>query len=162
MAKNNFGKYRATVAEVQDPDLGGKIKVKCPKVLGDSVSAWCMPCTAYSSEDVGFIDIPNEGDLVWVEFEEGDADKPIYSGRFWKDGKTPLTKASSDLRVFKFEGGQIMAFDKSGNICLRTGSSIFLMQKDQIVVKSPVMYNQPTNETADSIFSAVFGSDIKE
>ena len=154
MAKENFGKYRAEVVEIEDPEKMGRVKIKCPKVLGDSKSAWCRPCSPYSFDDGGFISIPKIGDLVWVEFEDGDIEYPIYTSGYWKENKTPLKLATSDVRCFKFEGGQIMAFDKDGNICIRTGSSILLMQPNQIIMKSPVVYMQPKGQTADSIFAA--------
>lgn len=81
-----FGKYRAKVTNNKDLDpvngKMGRIKVKCPSVLGDSESNWCMPCFPYAGNNIGHIFIPNVGDTVWIEFEEGDPDKPIWVGNW--------------------------------------------------------------------------------
>ena len=38
---------------------------------------------------VGFFAIPPKGANVWVEFEGGDPDQPIWSGCFWGIGEAP-------------------------------------------------------------------------
>lgn len=75
-----FGKYRATVTKTNDPLKMGRIKVKCPKVLGDFESNWCLPCLP-----PGYQGIPKVGDLVWIEFEEGNPDLPIWCGVWYKE-----------------------------------------------------------------------------
>jgi hypothetical protein len=40
---------------------------------------------------VGIFTIPPVGANVWVEFERGDPDYPIWSGGFWDMGDTPAT-----------------------------------------------------------------------
>jgi Type VI secretion system/phage-baseplate injector OB domain len=76
-----FGKYRARVTNNADPRAMGRIKVECPKVLGAGESAWCMPCLP-----PGVKDLPNYGDLVWIEFEGGDVNYPIWSGMWYAEG----------------------------------------------------------------------------
>ena len=44
---SNFGKYRAIVSNVSDPEKRGRIKVSCPKIYGDFESPWCLPCVPY-------------------------------------------------------------------------------------------------------------------
>lgn len=42
MAETKFyGKYRAKVVDVNDPERRGRIRVQCPAVLGIYKSAWC-------------------------------------------------------------------------------------------------------------------------
>ena len=88
-----FGKYRATVTKNADPLKMGRIKVKCPKVLGDYESPWALPCLP-----PGYSGVPNKGDLVWVEFEEGNQDMPIWSGIWYKERDYPLTNVD-DLKI---------------------------------------------------------------
>ena len=108
-----FGKYRARVINNKDPKKMGRIKVECPKVLGKFESEWCLPCFPYGADGIGTIQIPREGYLVWVEFEEGDPDKPIWTGTIWKQGLTPFEdeyELTDRKRIFKTESGHKIVF----------------------------------------------------
>ena len=74
---NLYGKYRAQVIDIDDPDELGRIRVLCPKVMGQLPLEWAMSCFP-----PGIFDIPERGDSVWIEFENGDVDKPIWTGIF--------------------------------------------------------------------------------
>ena len=80
-----YGKYRATVVENADPEKRGRLKLRVPSVLGNEVvSAWALPCTPYGgAADQGFFFIPEVDAAVWVEFESGLLDYPIWVGTFW-------------------------------------------------------------------------------
>jgi hypothetical protein len=41
------------------------------------------------------------GTNVWVEFEGGNTDLPIWSGCFWAEGELPVEATSSSRLVFK-------------------------------------------------------------
>src|SRR4051812_32516459 len=80
-----FGKYKAFVVDNNDPDHRGRLRLRIPSVLGtDVVSGWALPCTPFGGmAGQGFFFLP-EGDAgVWVEFEEGLIDQPIWVGTFW-------------------------------------------------------------------------------
>lgn len=80
-----YGKYRGFVVENADPEKLGRLKVRVPSVLGnDVVSGWAMPCTPYGGDtNQGMLFIPKVDAGVWVEFEEGDLEFPIWVGTFW-------------------------------------------------------------------------------
>ncbi|HYW16732.1 MAG TPA: phage baseplate assembly protein V [Allosphingosinicella sp.] len=84
-----YGKYRGEVATNFDPQGLGRVQVSVPDVLGDGKMAWAMPCLPGAGPSVGFFAIPPIGAAVWVEFERGDPDYPIWTGGFWKIGDTP-------------------------------------------------------------------------
>ena len=48
-----------------------------------------MPCAPFAGSGVGFFALPPVGANVWVEFEGGDPDYPIWSGCFWGAGEVP-------------------------------------------------------------------------
>jgi uncharacterized protein involved in type VI secretion and phage assembly len=84
-----YGKYRGTVVDNNDPAGLGRLKVTVPSVLGpDVVTGWATPCTPYGgAADEGFLFVPAPGAGVWVEFEEGDLEFPIWVGTYWtRDG----------------------------------------------------------------------------
>jgi uncharacterized protein involved in type VI secretion and phage assembly len=80
-----YGKYRGLVVDNADPEQLGRLKLKVPSVLGsDVVTGWAMPCVPYGGAvNQGMLFIPEVDAGVWVEFEEGDLEFPIWVGTFW-------------------------------------------------------------------------------
>jgi uncharacterized protein involved in type VI secretion and phage assembly len=80
-----YGKYRGLVVDNDDPERLGRLTVRVPSVLGSEVvTGWAMPCVPYGGDqNQGFLCIPEPGAGVWVEFEEGDLEFPIWVGTFW-------------------------------------------------------------------------------
>jgi uncharacterized protein involved in type VI secretion and phage assembly len=75
-----YGKYRGTVLINIDPLQIGRLIVQVPDVEGLTPSSWAMPCFPISGKQMGAYMIPQIGAGVWVEFEQGDPDYPIWSG----------------------------------------------------------------------------------
>jgi uncharacterized protein involved in type VI secretion and phage assembly len=75
-----YGKYRGTVVNNIDPMQMGRLTVQVPDVKGLIPSTWAMPCFPISGKQMGAYMIPQIGAGVWVEFEQGDPDFPIWSG----------------------------------------------------------------------------------
>ena len=42
-----------------------------------------MPAAPYAGPGAGFVALPPVGAGVWIEFEQGDPDFPIWSGGWW-------------------------------------------------------------------------------
>ena len=78
-----FGKYRGTVLNNVDPLQEGRIQVVVPDVSAIAPSSWAVPCLPLAGIQNGFYTVPIIGSGVWVEFEQGDPDYPIWVGGFW-------------------------------------------------------------------------------
>jgi hypothetical protein len=78
-----FGKYRGTVINNIDPMQMGRIQAFVPDVLGDLPSSWAMPCLSVGGTQGGMFTVPTIGSGVWIEFEQGDSDYPIWTGCFY-------------------------------------------------------------------------------
>jgi uncharacterized protein involved in type VI secretion and phage assembly len=78
-----YGKYRATVVNNVDPLLIGRIQVMVPDAAGFIPSSWAMPCLPVAGINTGVFTVPMIGSGVWVEFERGDPDYPIWVGGYW-------------------------------------------------------------------------------
>ncbi|HEY3386477.1 MAG TPA: phage baseplate assembly protein V [Saprospiraceae bacterium] len=83
MADKRYGKYRGMVLNNIDPEQRGRLLVQVPDVLGIGISSWAMPCVPMAGIQMGTYFVPLIGGGVWVEFEAGDPDHPIWTGGFW-------------------------------------------------------------------------------
>jgi uncharacterized protein involved in type VI secretion and phage assembly len=81
--KRFFGKYRGIVIDNIDPLQTGRLMVRVPDVSNMPPSAWAMPCLPFAGVQNGFYAVPEIGSAVWVEFEQGNPDYPIWVGCFW-------------------------------------------------------------------------------
>lgn len=109
-----YGKYRGKVENNVDPQQMGRIQVSVPVVLGDGRLSWAMPCVPYAGNQVGFFAIPPVGGNIWVEFEGGDPDYPVWSGCFWGMGEVPAMPATAEMKVLKTDAGTITLNDLPG------------------------------------------------
>jgi Type VI secretion system/phage-baseplate injector OB domain len=96
-----YGKYRGKVENNIDPMQMGRVQVSVPAVLGEGTLSWAMPCVPYAGPGVGFFAVPPNGANVWVEFEGGDTDFPIWTGCFWGTGEVPAAPALAEMKVIK-------------------------------------------------------------
>jgi uncharacterized protein involved in type VI secretion and phage assembly len=78
-----WGKYRGTVINNLDPEMRGRIQVMVPAVSNIAISSWALPCLPVTGLQTGIYTVPIPGSKVWVEFENGDPDYPIWTGGFY-------------------------------------------------------------------------------
>jgi uncharacterized protein involved in type VI secretion and phage assembly len=78
-----FGVYRATVVNNVDPMLLGRIMALVPDVGGITPSTWAMPCVPIAGKQMGTFMVPQVGAGVWIQFEAGDPDRPVWTGGWW-------------------------------------------------------------------------------
>jgi uncharacterized protein involved in type VI secretion and phage assembly len=79
----HFGVYRATVVNNIDPMQLGRISVIVPDVGGVTPSSWATPCVPIAGKQMGMFVVPQIGAGVWVQFEAGDPDRPVWIGGWW-------------------------------------------------------------------------------
>src|SRR5215213_555679 len=84
-----YGKYRGLVLNNIDPLFKGRILVQVPDVFAVGTSNWAMPSVPIAGRQQGVYVVPPLQSGVWVEFEGGDPQKPIWSGGFWAEGEVP-------------------------------------------------------------------------
>lgn len=90
-----YGKFRGTVVNNIDPEQIGRVQALVPAVLGLLPSSWAMPCVPVAGVNMGVFTVPPIGAGVWIEFERGDPEYPIWVGGYWGSAaETPaLAKA---------------------------------------------------------------------
>ena len=83
MTERYYGKYRGVVLNNIDPMQQGRLQVQVPDVAGLVPTSWAMPCVPIAGMQNGMVAPPMIGSGVWVEFEQGNPDHPIWVGCFW-------------------------------------------------------------------------------
>lgn len=117
--KRYYGKYRGIVEDNRDPWRLGRVQVSVARVFGKGSHHWAMPCVPYAGAGVGLFVVPPIGANVWVEFEEGDKERPVWTGAFWgKASEVPEPTALPDVKTFKTSFGTITFDDRRGSSAL--------------------------------------------
>lgn len=70
-----MGAYRGIVMDTRDPASKNRIRVKIPVITGDSISEWLPPMVSG-----GYVVLPSPGEQVWILFEAGDINFPLWLG----------------------------------------------------------------------------------
>ncbi|MCA9874850.1 MAG: hypothetical protein KC441_14365 [Anaerolineales bacterium] len=112
-----YGKYRGKVVNNLDPLMLGRLIVEVPAVSEMPLS-WAMPCVPYAGSGVGFFALPPITANVWVEFEGGDPNYPIWSGCFWGDGQVPAKPAVPTTKILKTDTAKLEFNDLLTSISL--------------------------------------------
>jgi len=124
--KQFFGKFRGVVTDNKDPKQLGRVRARVPDVTGDQDSGWALPCFPFGGQGMGFFALPGVGTGVWIEFEHGDPEYPIWAG-CWYGAPTELAPAllapPYKKVLLKTEGGMSITLDDTptvGGITLET------------------------------------------
>lgn len=150
-----YGKHRGIVMDNDDPLQLGRLRVSAPTLLGPDVTLdWALPCAPYGGADnQGWFFIPEKGAGVWIEFEDGLLDWPIWVGCYWtriKDkSETPRAAkpnfqdesspaAPQGVRLLRTPQGHLFQFDDrdgSESLTLRDGKNNHVLRMDKDGVK---------------------------
>lgn len=124
-----FGKYRGVVTDNADPEMRGRIQARVTDATGDRDGGWALPCAPFGGDQVGFFAVPKVGAGVWIEYEQGDPDRPVWSGCWWGSAAEmpPSLPAPPPSRkvMLRTEAGHSIVIDDtpgSGGITLETAS----------------------------------------
>jgi len=78
-----YGKYRGTVVNNIDVKQLGRIQVMVPEISPIPLLNWALPCVPVGGAQMGIFSVPLINAGVWIEFEQGDPDYPIWTGCFY-------------------------------------------------------------------------------
>ena len=94
--------------------MQGRIQARVQDIFGENSSGWALPSSPYAGDGVGLFLIPPVDAWVWIEFEHGDPEYPIWSGCFWAQGQTPVIPAVPEKKILKTDIGTITLDDTQG------------------------------------------------
>jgi type VI secretion system (T6SS) baseplate-like injector VgrG len=130
-----FGKYRGIVTDVDDPNNQCRIRATVAAVLGEQACGWAMPASPFAGDGHGMVMLPKVGSGVWIEFEAGHLDNPIWSGAWWASGERPDPQGAG-IRVIVSEKGHKFILDDEGDkvTLLHGGGPEITMTGSEIVL----------------------------
>lgn len=133
-----YGLYQGVVTNINDPEKRGRIKVKCPDVLGGSTeSAWCDPLVPVAYDNGGDFCIPAKDETVWLQFIAGDANKPVWLGGWWQKNMSPLGSNYSkvdQVRIISYADCTITMQDGTININVGAGVCDLKIEHNTVTV----------------------------
>jgi hypothetical protein len=138
-----YGKYRGVVVNNEDPKQIGRIMALVPDVSNVMPTSWAMPCLPAVGIQYGICVIPPLGAGVWVEFEQGDPDFPIWTGGFFgQAGEVPAlvrarTPVSPGIVMQTVAQNMVAITDVPPQVLLRSGSSTIMIRADGISIIAP-------------------------
>jgi hypothetical protein len=131
MSGQYYGKYRGTVLNNIDPMQMGRLQVQVPDVAALLPLSWAMPCFPFCGKQMGAYMLPQIGSGVWVEFEQGNADYPIWSGCWYG--------TSAEIPAPVFLGNPV-----SPSVVLQTGLQNTLSISDAVGPTGGIMLKSTT------------------
>lgn len=78
-----YGIYRGNVVNNVDPLQVGRILATAPDVSGLTPTTWAVPSVPIAGKQMGTFMVPQIGSGVWLQFEAGDPDRPVWTGGWW-------------------------------------------------------------------------------
>ncbi|WP_394840102.1 phage baseplate assembly protein V [Pendulispora rubella] len=132
-----YGKYRGTVINNVDPLQIGRIQAIVTDVSALLPTTYAMPCVPLAGKEMGTYMVPQVGAGVWIEFEQGNPDYPIWVGTYWGTAaevpKLALAGIPASPNIVFQTAGQntLMLSDTPGvGIVLKTLTGAFIMVND--------------------------------
>jgi hypothetical protein len=131
-----YGKYRGLVRDVDDPESLCRIKAEVPAIYEEQISPWALPALPFAGKDHGLVLLPEVGDGVWIEFEAGDINRPIWSGCWFAAGERPRLAAAKARVLATSAGHKIVLDEDADEIQIRhPGGGAITIGSDEIVLK---------------------------
>ncbi|WP_143531861.1 phage baseplate assembly protein V [Saccharothrix sp. ALI-22-I] len=114
-----YGKFHATVVDNTDDDHRGLLRVEVPDVFGAGVVVTAEACLPY-----GHYFVPPKDTVVWVEFEAGDPERPLWTGVALTEATR--TKVPPDSILIHHTGDAMISIDEQGGLLLSSPSGSYV------------------------------------
>jgi hypothetical protein len=145
-----FGLYRGTVLNNVDPERRGRLLLTVPDVLKVFPSTWAEPCTSLAGPPgpgSGTYIVPTIGAGVWVQFEQGDVNYPIWTGcrvnsasdvpalaQLGNPISPPVVLQSLAQQMLMISDSPLPPLLPAGGILLSTGTSYIRLDKTGVTI----------------------------
>lgn len=131
-----YGKYRGRVVSNSDPEGRARLQVEVPEVRGP-VHDWAMPALPYAGDGVGFFALPPNGANIWVEYEAGMLNLPIWSGCFWERGQIAAADAVPDVMFLRTAAASLRIDSASGEVRIEIQGATITLTASEVKIEAP-------------------------
>ena len=158
-----YGKYRGQVVHTKDEKNLGRIYVNVPTVMGKDAN-WATPAAPFAGVQAGIFTVPPDKSNVWVEFEEGDPARPVWSGGFWDAGTVPklavdpkpptahILLQTVGANLIHICDGKSAPLTAAGGIVLKSGDSTIVISPDGVkITASKIEISGTTNINGNAL-----------
>jgi hypothetical protein len=147
MSAPHYGKHRGMVVNNVDPEGLGRIMAQVPGVPGLEAipTTWAYPAVPLAGKQRGTYLVPEPGAGVWIEFEQGDPRRPIWTGGFWGSRAEVPAAAASGLPILPSIVLQTSAKTSlvisevpgpAGGIMIRSGVASITINETGIIIQN--------------------------
>lgn len=154
-----YGLYEGNVADNEDPQTRGRVKVRCPAVYGKKTfNKWALPFGMFTGNKIGFFAIPQIGDPIWVSFKNGMVEYPL-----WTYGWIPKDYKQEDSAIGKYlittpNGYRLLFDDVAEKIELKFSDDVSITANADNILMS---YGENNIEITDKISVNFGGKSLK-
>lgn len=171
-----YSMYRAIVHNVEDPEFCQRLQLIIPDLTAElPYEYWASPKDVYSGKGYGTQTLPRKGDVVWVEFELGDCQHPIWSHGYPGTDDVPKEEELKDYTSHwhKSPKGHMVLIDDTNNVITinhASGQSVMLTDKGVSLVSDksvslgsedksaePALLGDKTEELLDNMKTILTG-----
>jgi hypothetical protein len=131
-----------------DPEFRGRIMARVTDVTGAFTTSWAEPVVPFAGPNAGQLSMPPVNAGVWIEFENGDPDRPVWLGGLWGSAtEAPATAKTltstgpagaatiiqtMDLNMVCVSDKGMLSLLPMGGILISAGSSTIMIDKTGI------------------------------
>lgn len=163
MAGKFYSRYRAFVVENEDPLGMNRIQVIVPTMNPtESDEIWAFPTGLWGGEGYGVQMLPQKGDMVWIEYEMGNVEYPVWSHAGYGEDEIPEEFETVNHYGFKTPLGSIILINDNEDaeeilVKLSTSKEYISITKDSLLLESKLI---KLGKNGDE--SAVLGDTLKK
>lgn len=140
-ANKYYGKYEGVVTNNIDPEKRGRIQVRVKSVTGFWVSTWARPSSTWGGFQKGVFAVPPINTSVFVEYLNGDIDKPVVTGCYWETFAESPVKAATTTpgNALTIQAGVLTSIQliEGNEIKLQCGASSITITPTKIEIDAP-------------------------
>ena len=142
-----YGKYRGAVVGNVDPEGRGRLQVEVPEVRGPGVIDWALPAAPYAGDGVGFFALPPVDASIWVEYEGGNLQVPIWTGCFWQRGQIAAADAIPEVTFLKTQQASLRIDNATGEIRIEIQGASITLTASEVKIEAPQITNTASGAT---------------
>ena len=104
-----YGNYRGYVHNNEDPLNMNRLQLVIPTLNPTAVDeTWAFPKNSWGGKDYGINLLPRKADVVWVEFQNGNPDYPLWTHSGYAKDEKPKEFETVEHYGFKTPGGSLI------------------------------------------------------